>query len=328
MAAAPRVVVTGSSGFLGRAFAHALVARGDDVTGIDLAPLPGAARSDVGWPTRRADLAAAGAWERALDGADLVVHTAALVGEAGTAEAFRRANVETTRRVVAASAGAGRLLHVSSIVVHGRTFPDGVDESGPMRPTGNPYTDTKIESERLVVAAHAAGRVRATVIRPGDVYGPGSAQWTVRAVEMLRAGRFALVDGDRGVLSPVFVSDVVAGGLAAAGSDAGLGKTFHITGGAGVSPRDFFGCYARMLGVPLRSVPPAVARAAAPVVAALFGAMGRPAPLSGRTLEYVTHPGTYSVDRAARLLGWHPAVGLDEGMRTTEAWLRAEGLVR
>ena len=324
MPAPLRVVVTGSSGFLGRAFAQALVARGDDVTGIDLASLPGAA-----WPTRRADLAAPGAWEQAVDGADLVVHTAALVGEAGTAAAFRRANVETTRRVVAASeaSGVGRLLHVSSVVVHGRTFPHGVGEDGPMRPTGNPYTDTKIESECLVVAAHAAGRVRATVIRPGDVYGPRSAQWTVRAVEMLRAGRFALVDGDRGVLSPVFVSDVVASGLSAAGSEAGLGEAFHVTGGVGVSPRDFFGRYARMLGVPLRSVPPAVARAAAPVVAALFGAMGRPAPLSGRTLEYVTHPGTYSVDKAARLLGWHPAVGLDAGMRLTEAWLRAEGYV-
>ena len=322
MPAAQRVVVTGSSGFLGSAFAAALVARGDDVTGIDLAPLPGAA-----WPTRRVDLAAAGAWERALDGADFVVHTAALVGEAGTAEAFRRANVETTRRVVAASAGVGRLLHVSSVVVHGRTFPDGVAEDGPMRPTGNPYTDTKIESERLVVAAHAAGRVRATVIRPGDVYGPRSAQWTVRAVEMLAAGRFALVDGDRGVLSPVFVSDVVAGGLTAADSEAAVGDVFHITGGVGVSPRAFFGRYAAMLGVPLRSVPPAVARAAAPVVEALFRAAGRTPPLSGRTLEYVTHPGTYSVEKAARVLGWHPAVGLDEGMRLTEAWLRAEGHV-
>ena len=105
------------------------------------------------------------------------------------------------------------------------------------------------------------------------------------------------------------------------------GETFHITGGVGVSPRVFFGRYAAMLGVPLRSVPYPIAVAAAPLVAALFRAAGRPAPLSGRTLEYVTHPGTYSISKAARLLGWHPTVALDEGMRRTEAWLREEGLV-
>ena len=314
-----RAVGTGSSGFLGRAFARALAARGDTVTGIDLADGP----PDARWTTVRADLTRPGPWQDALAGADLVVHTAARVGEAGTVAQFTRANVDATRHVVAAC--TGRLLHLSSIVVHGRTFPDGVDESGPLSPTGNPYTDTKIAGERVVRDAIAAGRVRATVIRPGDVYGPESAQWTVRAVEMLRAGRFALVDGGRGVLSPVYPGDVVAGGLAAAGSAAGLGEVFHVTGGVGVSPRDFFGHYARMLGVPLRAVPRPVAEMAAPVVAGLFRLAGRTPPLSSRTLEYVTHPGTYSVDKAATVLGWRPAVALAEGMARTEAWLRETG---
>ena len=133
-----------------------------------------------------------------------MVHTAARVGEIGTEAQFHSQNVDTTAHVIEACerAGVGRLLHLSSIVVHGTQFPDGCLESHPMQPTGNPYTDTKIASERVVREAHAAGRVCATVIRPGDVYGPGSQQWTVRAIEMMQAGTFALVDGDRGVLSP------------------------------------------------------------------------------------------------------------------------------
>ena len=315
-----RAVVTGSSGFLGRAFAQALRERGNHVTGLDLVPAPSAP-----WDTYVCDLARPGAWQRQLEEADLVVHTAARVGEAGSRAQFREQNAQATRRVVEASVGAGHLLHLSSIVVHGRRFPDPCPEDHPAQPTGNPYTDTKIEAERAVLGAAAAGRVRATVIRLGDVYGPGSRQWTVRAVEMLRAGRFALVDGDRGVLSPTYVDDAVAGGLAAALAEPGVGEVFHITGGVGVPPRDFFGHYARMLGVPLRSVPPIAARMAAPLVAAASRALGRTPPLSGRTLEYVTHPGTYSVEKAARVLGWRPAVGLDEGMARTEAWLRAEG---
>ena len=317
-----RAVVTGASGFLGGAFARALLEAGWEVQGLDLART-----SEAAWPTLRADLTRPGPWQRTLAGADLVVHAAARVGEAGTAAAFRAQNVEATRLVVEASAEAGRLLHLSSIVVHGTRFPDPCPEAHPPQPTGNPYTDTKIAGEHAVLQAAASGRVRAAVIRPGDVYGPRSRQWTVRAVEMLKAGTFALVDGGRGVLSPVYVDDVVAGGLAAALSEAGLGEVFHVTGGEGVSPRVFFGHYARMLGVPLRSVPPALARAAAPVAEAAFRLVGKSPPLSGRTLEYVTHPGTYAIDKAERRLGWRPEVGLDEGMARTEAWLRTEGLV-
>lgn len=315
-----RAVVTGSSGFLGAAFAHALTEQGAEVIGLDVAPATG-----VPWVTHVADLSVPGGWRRYLDGADLVVHTAARVGEIGTRRQFRTQNADLTRNVVEASVAAGRLLHLSSIVVHGRDFPDPCPEEHPVQPTGNPYTDTKIESEHTVLLAAASGRVRATVIRPGDVYGPGSRMWTVRAVQMMKAGLFALVDGDRGVLSPVYVDDLVSGGLAAAASEDGLGEVFHITGGEGVSPRVFFGHYAQMLGTRLRSVPPRLARVAAPLVAGASRAIGKPPPLSARTLEYVTHPGTYAIEKAERLLGWRPAVSLDDAMARTEAWLRTEG---
>ena len=197
-----------------------------------------------------------------------------------------------------------------------------------MAPTGSPYTDTKIASEHLVVAAHAAGRVRAVVVRPGDVYGPRSQPWTVRPVQQLRTGRFALVDGDRGVLSPVHVDDVARGAVLAASSDAALGHVLHLSSDGGVPPRAFFGHYARMLGVPLRSVPPRVAALAAPVVGAAFSALRREPPMSSRTLEYMTHPGAYSIAAAGELLGWRPEIDLDTGMVGTEAWLREQGTPR
>ncbi len=317
-----RAAVTGSSGLLGEAVARRLVEQGYDVTGVDLRPLPSAGFTQV-----TADLTAPGAAARLLAGADLVVHTAAKVGEQGRARDFRRLNVGLTGLVVEACADVGRLVHLSSIVVHGSHSADGVLETGPVTPTGNPYTDTKISSEHLVVAAHAAGRVRAVVVRPGDIYGPRSQPWTVRPVAQLRSGAFALVDGGCGVLSPVFSEDVARGVVLAGTVEAASGQVLHLAGSRGVTPREFFGHYARMAGVPLRSVPPVVARAAAPVVEALFGVLRREPPMSRRTLEYVTHPGSYSIAAALRVLGWSPEVGLDDGMRRTEAWLRAEHLL-
>jgi nucleoside-diphosphate-sugar epimerase len=304
-------VVTGSSGLLGGPVVRSLRALGMDVRGIDLRPSD---TTDV-----VGDLTRPGAWQDVAAAADLVVHTAALVGERGPAASFWSVNVGGTSNVL--SAATGRVVHVSSIVVHGRDFPDGVDEAGPVRPTGNPYTDTKIASEHLALLAAAGGRPVA-VVRPGDVYGPGSQGWTVRPVQMLRAGRIAVPS--RGVLSPVYVDDVVEGIVAAATTDAALGQVVHLSGGVGVSPRDFFGRYAGMLGRRLPVLPTALVSAVATPVGALLGDR---APLSQRTLEYVTHPGTYSIAKAERVLGWRPRTCLDDGMARTQAWLQASGLL-
>jgi 2-alkyl-3-oxoalkanoate reductase len=150
--------------------------------------------------------------------------------------------------------------------------------------------------------------------------------WTIRPVQMLRAGRLALLDGGRGVLSPVYVDDVVAGGLAAAGSEAGIGEVFPLTGGLGVPPAEFFAPYARLTGRRLRSVPWPLVRAAMRPLD-LLERTGRTPPVSTRTLEYLTHPGTYSIAKAERRLGWTPSVDLAEGMRRTERWLRSSGLL-
>jgi nucleoside-diphosphate-sugar epimerase len=316
----PVAVVTGAAGFLGRAFAQALEERGYEVRGVDVKPGPRVTVGDISRP---------GGWTSVLDGADLVVHSAAIVAESGDVRAFWRVNVEGTRVVLdaAAEAGVGRVLHLSSIVVHGTDFRDGVDETGAVRMTGNPYTDTKVASEHQALLAAAAGRVPVTIVRPGDLYGPHSVPWTIRPVELMKSGLFTLVDGGKGVLSPTYVDDLVEGALVAATHPDAVGEVFHITGGQGVPAKEFFGHYAEMLGIGLRSVPRLAALAVAMPAQIIARSLGRNVPVSPRAIEYVVHPGTYSVEKAQRVLGWQPTVDLDEGMARTRVWLQEVGLV-
>ena len=294
------------------------------VRGVDL-------RADPEHDVVAGDVSQPGAWQEHARGADTVVHTAALVSNVGSLEASWRANVLATRRVLdaAVAAGARRFVHLSSIRAfsdHG--FPDGVTEEHPVRTDGNPYVDTKVASEQVVLQAHAAAQIDVTVVRPGDVYGPGSRPWTVLPVEMLKSRRFVLPAMGRGIHSPVYVDNLLDGLLLAARAAGGAGEVFTISDGIAVSTREFFGHYARMLGrrgVPRLPTPPAVALAA--VAGALDRRRGAESEASASSMRYLARRGTYSIAKARRVLGYEPRVGLEEGMRRTEAWLRERGMI-
>jgi nucleoside-diphosphate-sugar epimerase len=319
-----RVCITGASGFIGRTLAEHWRARGAEVVGIDRVADPerGVVAGDVSRP---------GPWQRAAEGCEVLVHTAALVGMPSDESGFWEVNVRGTRLALEAArdAGAARFVHLSSVVTFGLDFPDRVDERWPVKPTGVAYVDTKIAAEQVVLQAHAAGEAEVTVVRPGDVYGPGSRPWTVLPVELIKARRLVLPARGRGIHSPIYVDDLLAGIISAATSNVAAGQVVILSGGVGVETREFFGHYARMLGrrnVP--AVPTAVALAGAALqdrIARVRGAVNEVTPAGVRYLAL--RRGTYGIAKARELLQWSPAIGLDEGMAQTETWLRREGLI-
>jgi nucleoside-diphosphate-sugar epimerase len=308
-----KAFITGASGFIGRALSSRLAAEGWEVAGIDL--LDG---HDISQP---------GPWQDAAAGSDVVIHTAAVVSMRGDdPRAVWRVNALGTANVLAAArrAGAGRFVHLSSVTVFGFAFPDGVDESYPCEPNGVPYVDTKIASEALVLRAHAAGEVPCTVIRPGDVYGPGSRPWTLLPLEELKRNRFILPARGRGVFSPVYIDNLVDGIVAAAQAPAASGGVFTLSDGAGVTTAEFFGHYARLLDRRLPTLPTAVAVRLASI--ASLAARGH-TEIKASSARYLACTGTYNISRARQTFSYAPTIPLTEGMARTAAWLRAEHLV-
>ena len=319
-----RVFVTGASGFIGRRLADAWGEQGADVVGVDRVgdPAAGIIEGDISVP---------GPWQAAAEGCEIVVHTAALVGFPSDESGFWEVNVRGTRLALEAArdAGARRFVHVSSVVTFGLDFPDGVDERWPVRPMGVAYHDTKIAAEQVVLEAHAAGEVTATIVRPGDVYGPRSRPWTILPVELLRRRRIVLPARGRSIHSPVYVDDLVEGIVRAAEAETAAGRVITLSGGIGVPTGEFFDNYARMLGrrrVPTGPTAPLLAFAAAQDrVARVRGTVNEVTPAAMRYLAQ--RRGTYSIATARELLGWEPRVGIEEGMARTGQWLRAEGLL-
>jgi len=319
-----KVFISGALGFIGSVLAERYRAEGAEVRGVDV-------RADSALGVVAGDIGEPGAWQEHAAGCDLVVNTAAYVGFGGRLDDVWRTNVLGTRRMIdaAVAGGAERFVQFSSVTTFGFDFPDGVDETYPVRLTGNPYPDSKIASEQVTLQAHVAGEVQATIVRPGDVYGPRSRGWTVLPVQMIRSGQLVLPNGGHGKIGPVYVDNLVDGVTLAAASTDARGEIFTIADGPDVEVGEFFGKYARMLGKDkVRTLPTSVARGIAAAGGRVEKLRGRDTEMSGASVDYVAKPvGRYSIEKARRVLGYDPKVTLEEGMRRTEEWLKKEGLV-
>ena len=307
------VAVTGAAGFIGTEMCRRLVAEGHYVIGIDVDSGSAARVAATGAQFRCADVSDRGAVRGALDGAELVVHTAALLpGSGGMADSVR-VNVGGTENVCVAARDAGvtRVVHLSSVAAWGYDFKTDITEDEPLAThSPHPYIATKAASE-LVARKHGA-----TVVKPGDVYGPESQPWAVIPFELIKSGRAALPMRGRGILTLVYVDDLVDCVYRALTRPEGEGGAFTAWDGRPVTAKEFFDHYARMLGRKgVRTAPAAVLR---PLMRLTPG-------VNSGDLIFLMRRAAYPNTRAREVLGWEPRVTLEEGMKRTEDWLRRRG---
>jgi nucleoside-diphosphate-sugar epimerase len=318
-----RVAVTGANGFIGRAVCRALASAGAQVVGVEVSDEHEAELRAAGVEPRIADVADREAIAEALADAELVVNCAAYVREWGPMDDFIAVNVGGTANVLDAADAAGceRVVQVSSVVVYGYEDSGHQDETAFRRAVGVPYIDTKSASDAL------AARRGAVIVRPGDVYGPGSVPWLVRPVQLMASRRFALPDRGDGTMLPVYVDDLVSG-IVLALRRGEPGRAYTVWDGHGVSFADYYAMLAGSLELaePAR-LPKPLLFAGAALLEAVAKLRGRAPDFGRHGVTFIDRRGTASNRRALDELGWSPSVELPEGIRRSAEWVRAEGIV-
>ncbi len=328
------VLVTGGGGFLGSGIVRASLERGWSVRSFSRGAYPELTAAGV--DCRRGDIADRDAVATAVEGVDVVFHTAAKVDMWGRAGDFDRINVHGTDHVIEACRryGVRRLVFTSSpSVVHDRGDLEGVDESVPYPDDYDAdYPRTKAEAERRVLAAD--GQELSTVaLRPHLIWGPGDTHLVPQIVERARAGRLRLIDGGSKLVDTVFVDNAVEAHLLAADAlvpgAACAGRAYFITNG---DPRPLVEIVNRMLAAAgeaptTRSVPRSLALSVAGLVEAAY----RILPLGGEPpmTRFIAHSLAtahwYDISAAERDLGYRPTVSLDEGFHRLAAWFESVG---
>jgi nucleoside-diphosphate-sugar epimerase len=284
-----KVLVTGASGFVGRATCAELGRRGHEVIALvrRLGSEPPGTAAQIGDMTDGASLQEAVPSRRP----EAVIHLAAEIASQRDARKVWEVNVEGTRRLLEAclsdvqAAGAPRFVLVSTVVT-GDAHGELLEPDKPL-PVETPYGESKQEAEKLV----RESGLDAVIVRPSHVYGPGG-WYAEEFVKRLRQpGRFAVIGPGDNWWDVVRVEDV-ATALVDAAERAPAGAVYHVADDEPIRFYDFVALTARELGVgPPRRIPIWLANIAA----------GRNA------VRAVVRSARTSNARIKDELGWRPA---------------------
>ena len=325
-----RALVTGATGLVGWHIAERLLADGWSVRALVRSPASDLA--SIGVECASGDVLDSESFTRAASGCDVIFHSAAMITPRGGWEAFRRPNVDGTRNAIAAAEQVGaRLLQVSSVAVYSARYADESKKTheemrlGPL-PERAFYARSKRESEELVFAAHAAGRIWATAVRPVVIYGRRDRQCVPRAAKMLQLGVAPLIAGGRSKMSLVHAANVADGAVLAATSDVAGGRAYNLANDFDVTVREFYLLGAEGLGRRVRLVPiplPLAKGAFAVLLRSIrLVSGGRASVVSQDSLAMITRDNPYDSTRARQELGWSPRVRPEVGIPDAFRWWR------
>jgi nucleoside-diphosphate-sugar epimerase len=321
-------VVTGATGLLGSHIAEQLVQRGERVRALVRPAGDSTYLRHLGADVVPTDLGCAEPVLRAVDGADIVYHCAARVGDWGSWQLFRRDVIDTTRNVVEACRAAvvGRLLHVSSVAVYGHPRLPPLGEFTEDEPLGqrlrilDHYCRAKVRAEQI--ARQLGGRV--TIVRPTWMIGPHDRNGLPRILLGLQKLWVAQLGDGTNVLSLVYAGDVADGAIRAANHPAAVGQVYHLSGLGEMTQREFLDALTDALGRPRvrRRVSWRLALwggLLSDVIPRLFR-WRRPPHISRYGIDLLARPAQFSIAKARAHLGWQPRVHPREGLRLALSW--------
>jgi nucleoside-diphosphate-sugar epimerase len=268
-----RVTVLGASGFLGRPVARAFRRAGHDVRGVVRSAnrIP-VVVADGGEPFL-GDILDQSSMERAVRGADLVVHLASAPGGVDLAS-MRKVRVDGATTLMAAA----RTAHVARVIVGSGYWvyagASGVlTEDSPMDPMS--ISQVNRDAECAALDASAGDGPGIVLVRPGMVYGNGS--WFAEMVRELRHGTYQYIDEGENLMAPIDAEDL-GEAFRTIGEKATAPGTFLAVDDAPVSVKEFSTSVAHWIGIdPPGSIPLAEATGAWGRELALLNAASRPA---------------------------------------------------
>lgn len=324
-----KVLVTGGTGFTGKALVRRLLDLGHEVVALDYHEglkteelRQWGAQVVIGSVTDREVV------RRCVAGVDVVQHLAAAFRELNVPNShYDEVNVGGTRIMLEESVQAGvkRFIYCSTCGVHGNVDHPPANEDAPIQPADY-YQRTKYEAEPLVMQYHKNG-LPAVIIRPAAIYGPGDPERFFMIFKRVSKGFFPMFGDGKTLYHPLYIDSLIDAFILVMEPGRGDGQTYLIADEEYVGIEDLVRRTGRALGVDVKvphfPVWPVVL--AGHICETLCKPFKITPPIFPRRVDWYRQNRAFDISKAKRELGYKPTISLDEGLRRTGGWYRAEG---
>jgi len=326
-----KILVTGGTGFTGKALVKRLIDDGHSVVALDYKEghkteelRSWGAEVIIGSVTDTAIVS------RAVEGVDVVQHLAAAFRELNVPNSFYdEVNIEGTRNVLDAAAreGVGKFIYCSTCGVHGNVEDPPATEESPIN-AADYYQQTKYEAEPIVLEYHTDG-LRSTILRPAAIYGPGDPERFHMIFRRVAKGRFPMFGSGKTLYHPLYIDNLVDALVLAMEYGPSDGEAFLIADEEYLSIEELV----KQVGLAMNVDVNITHYPIAPLIVAghVFETICKPLkiapPIFPRRVDWFRQNRAFSIEKAKRLLGYQPAIDLETGLRRTYEWYIAEGLL-
>ena len=337
-----KVLVTGGTGFTGKALVRRLLDLGHQVVVMDYKP--GVAKGmdtaaeirkwgaevvlDPQGVTNRECVA------RCMKGVDYVQHIAAAFREMDVPESYYDdVNIGGTRICLeeAVKAGVKKFVYCSTCGIHGNVLNPPTDEDHNIAPADY-YQMSKYKAEPVTMEFVKSGKLKASIVRPSAIYGPGDPERFNMIFRRVAKGVFPMIGDGKTLYHPVYIDNLVDVFVLAMdpANEKSNGRAYLAADAEYVTIKDLVERTAKAMGVSVkfRHYPTWPVVAAGHIVQAVCKPLHIAPPIHPRRVDWFRQNRAFDITRARTELGYDPKVGLDEGLKRTFEWYRDNGYLK
>ena len=324
-----KILVTGGTGFTGKALVKRLLDEGYQVVSLDYQE--GLKTDEIrSWG---ADVVIGSVTdkqvvEKCMQGVEIVHHLAAAFRELNVPNSYYdEVNVGGTKIVLesALQHKVKKFIYCSTCGVHGNIENPPGGEDAPIAPADY-YQRTKYEAEPLVKEYCKKG-MPTVIVRPAAIYGPGDPERFFMIFRRVKNGRFPMFGNGKTYYHPLYIDNLVDALVLAMAEGKGVGEAYLIADEEYVEIEDLVRRTAKAIDVEVKiphfPVMPLVL--AGHICEKICKPFGITPPIFPRRVDWYRQNRAFKIDKAKRELGYQPKIGLDEGLKRTGEWYKQEG---
>jgi len=324
-----RILVTGGTGFTGKALVRRLLDDGHQVVALDFQEgLKTQELRDWGAEVVIGTVTDKEVVDRCMTGVEVVHHLAAAFRQLNVPNSYYwDVNVEGTRNVLEAARRekVKKFVYCSTCGVHGNVDNPPGNEESPIN-AADYYQQTKYEAEPIVKEYQQKG-METTILRPAAIYGPGDPERFFMIFKRVNKGMFPMFGNGKTLYHPLYIDHLVDAHILAQEPGKGVGEAYLIADEEYIEIETLVQKTAAALKVDVKiphfPVTPVI------IVGHICEKVCKPfkitPPIFPRRVDWYRQNRAFSIDKAKRDLGYAPHISIDEGLRRTAAWYREEG---